>query len=94
MALEFEWDAAKSRRNATKHGVTFEEGLTVFRDPLARIFDDPEHSGAERRELMIGQSAAERLLVMAFTERGRRIRLVSARPATRRERKDYEQGTH
>jgi uncharacterized protein len=91
MALEFEWDASKARVNARKHAVTFAEGLSVFRDPLARLFDDPEHSGAERRELIIGHSADQRLLVVAFVERAGRIRLISARPATTREREDYEQ---
>jgi hypothetical protein len=93
MALEFEWDASKARGNARKHGVTFAEGLTVFRDPLARIFDDPEHSGTERRELIIGHSVGQHLLVIAFTERGGRIRLIGARPATAVERQDYEQDT-
>jgi hypothetical protein len=93
MALEFEWDASKARLNARKHGVTFAEGLTVFRDPLARIFDDPEHSGNERRELIIGHSVGQQLVVVAFTERGSRVRPSSARSATTRERQDYEQNT-
>jgi uncharacterized DUF497 family protein len=91
MALEFEWDAEKAKDNATKHGVTFEEGLTVFRDPLANIFDDPDHSGVERRELIIGHSLEHRLVVVAYTERSGRIRLISARSATPQERRDYEQ---
>jgi len=91
MALDFERDASKARVNARKHGVTFAEGLSVFRDPLARIFDDPEHSEVERRELIIGHTAGQRLLVVAFMERAGRIRLISARPATAREREDYEQ---
>jgi hypothetical protein len=91
MALDFEWDASKARANARKHGVTFAEGLSVFRDPLARIFNDPEHSEAERRELIIGHTADQRLLLVAYTERAGRIRLISARPATTREREDYEQ---
>ena len=93
MALEFEWDGSKDNRNARKHGVTFAEGLTVFRDPLARIFDDPEHSGIERRELIVGHSVRQRLLVVAFTERDGRVRLISARSTTTREREDYEQST-
>ncbi len=91
MAREFEWDASKARDNATKHGVTFEEALTVFRDPLAKIFSDPDHSNIERRELIIGHSARRRLAVVAFTERSARIRLISARGATPQERRDYEQ---
>jgi hypothetical protein len=93
MALEFEWDPSKARANARKHGVSFAEGLTVFRDPLARIFDDSEHSGTEGRELIIGHSVDQHLVVIAFTERGGRIRLISARPVTTRERQDYEQDT-
>ena len=66
---EFEWDAAKARENLQKHGVAFEEALTVFADPLARIFDDPDHSESERRELIVGHSAQQGLLVVSFTER-------------------------
>ncbi len=92
MAFEFEWHASKARDNATKHGVTFEEGLTVFRDPLANIFNDPDHSDVECRELIIGHSVMHRLVVVAFTQRSERIRLISARRATPQERRDYEQG--
>jgi uncharacterized protein len=91
MALEFEWDASKAKVNLTKHGIVFEEGLTVFRDPLAKIFDDPDHSIAETREIIIGHSTSQRLLVVGFTERAGRIRLINARVATARERHDYEQ---
>lgn len=91
MALDFEWDASKAQENVTKHGVPFDEGLTVFADPLARIFDDPDHSDSERRELIIGHSARNRLVLVAYTERSGRIRIISARLATRQERNDYEQ---
>jgi len=91
MALVFEWDAAKAHANRRKHGVTFEEAATVFANSLARIFPDPDHSSTEERELIIGHSAKARLLVVSFTERGLSIRLISARPATRYERKDYEE---
>ena len=91
MTPEFEWDAAKAKANHTNHGVAFEEALTVFADPLAKIFDDPDHSTDERRELIVGHSADQRLLIVSFTERGRRTRIVSARNATARERRDYEQ---
>lgn len=91
MALEFEWDASKAEENVTKHGVRFDEGLTVFANPLARIFDDPDHSDTERRELIIGHSARHRLVLVAYTERLGRIRIISARLATRQERNDYEQ---
>ena len=62
MDPEFEWDAAKAQTNAKKHGVAFEEALTVFADPYARVFDDPDHSSEEQRELIIGLSAKDRLL--------------------------------
>ena len=90
---EFEWDAAKARENLKKHGVAFEEALTVFADQLARIFDDPDHSDNERRELIIGYSAQQRLLVVSFTERPPRTRIISVREATAHERRDYEENT-
>jgi len=93
MDLRFEWDPEKARINEAKHGVAFEEALTVFADPLARIFDEPDHSGAEAREIVVGHSNKERLLIVCFTERGDAIRLFSARKTTRRERADYEKGT-
>ncbi|MBI3896162.1 MAG: BrnT family toxin [Acidobacteria bacterium] len=71
-----------------------EEALTVFADPLARIFEDEEHSTDERREIIIGHSAKRRLVLVCFTARQMRIRLFSARKATRLERKDYEEKAH
>ena len=91
MSLEFEWDAAKAETNTQKHGVTFEEGLTVFADPLARIFDDPDHSSEEPREIIIGRSTQQHLLLVSFTEREGKVRIISARHATKGERRDYEQ---
>jgi uncharacterized DUF497 family protein len=91
MAPEFEWDAKKADENLKKHGIPFEEALTVFADPLASIFDDPDHSENERRELIIGHSIAERLLVVSFTEREPRVRIIGAREATARERRNHEQ---
>ena len=91
MGLEFEWDPKKAEENLKKHGVAFEEGLTVFADPLARIFDDPDHSIDEPREIIIGHSEKPRLLLVWFTERVARVRIIGARRATRRERRDYEQ---
>ena len=79
--------------NAEKHGVTFHEALTAFGDPLALIFDDPDHSTDEHRELLIGHSVRPLLIVVCFTEREGRIRIISARKATKRERQDYEQHT-
>ncbi len=91
MNLKFEWTRKKAASNLSKHGVSFEEALTVFGDPLARIFDDEDHSAEEHREIIIGRSARERVLVMCFTAQGESVRIFSARTATRRERKDYEE---
>ena len=91
MSLEFEWDRKKAEANHASHGVDFVEALTVFRDPLARVFEDEKHSGDERREIIIGHSAQQRLILVCFTVRGSRIRIISARKATRLERKDYEE---
>ena len=93
MRVRFTWDGAKAEANHDKHGVSFEEALTAFGDPLARIHDDPDHSERERREIIVGHSARGRLLVVSFTERRQEIRLISARRATRYEREDYEKGT-
>jgi len=89
--VEFEWDGAKAASNLDKHGVGFEEALTVFDDPLATIFDDEEHSNREPREIIVGHSDQGRLVLVIFTERSERVRIISARPATRRERTDYEE---
>ena len=89
---DFAWQASKAEANFGKHGVRFEEALTVFADPLARIFDDPDHSADEAREIIVGHSARQRLLIVSFTERGSKVRIISARRTTRRERHDYEQG--
>jgi uncharacterized DUF497 family protein len=93
MGLSFEWDARKARRNAAKHGVTFDEASTVFGDPLALTIDDPLHSEEEDRFVILGESLGRRLLVVVFVERDDTIRIISARSATRRERKSYEEGT-
>lgn len=91
MSLKFEWDPKKATSNFSRHGVSFEEALTVFGDTLARIFDDEDYSIEEQREIIIGHSAKERLLIVCFTSRGESVRIFSARKATRRERKDYEE---
>ena len=91
--MEFEWDESKATANLTKHGVSFEEAKTVFDNLLAVIFDDETHSVDERREIIIGHSRNNRLLLISFTERSNVIRIISARLATRREREDYEQNT-
>jgi len=90
VSIAIQWDPAKAASNARRHGVDFWEASTVFADPLARIHDDEVHSIGEHRELIVGRSTRDRLLVVSFTERGRTVRIISARQATRRERKDYE----
>ena len=93
MGLRFTWDPAKAETNRRKHAVTFEEALTVFGDPVARIHADPEHSLGELREILVGHSDRGRLLLVSFTERSRVVRIISARRATRAEREDHEEGT-
>ncbi len=87
----FEWDPEKATHNLSKHGVAFEEAQTAFDDAQFLAFEDPHHSEGEQRLLLLGHSERGRLLVIAYTERGERIRLISAREATRRERKAYEE---
>lgn len=95
MSVRFEWNANKATFNLNKHGVSFDEATTVFDDPLAVIFDDSNHSSLERREIIIGHSINERLLLVCFSERVEdMIRIFSARPLTKRERKDYEENSH
>lgn len=91
MAYIFEWDAEKAKSNAQKHGVTFDEAATVFGDPLSLLMPDPDHSSSEERYLVLGMSRRRRLLVVAFAERPPYTRLISARQATRRERRRYEE---
>lgn len=91
MNIRFTWDREKARLNAQKHqGVSFEEATTVFRDPLAAVFDDDTHSQDERRELIIGHSNRNRLLIVSFTERDDLVRIISARKADVEERAKYE----
>ena len=91
MGVKFEWDLEKAALNLSKHGVSFEEALTVFADPLAKIFDDESHSIGEQREIVIGHSINQNLLLVCFTADAESIRIFSAREATKRERKDYEE---
>ena len=91
--MEFEWDQSKAAINLTKHGISFEQAQTVFDNPLAFIFEDEAHSISEHREIIIGHSERNRLLLISFTERPSAIRIISARLATRKEREDYEQNT-
>lgn len=90
--MQFEWDTAKAAENLAKHGVSFEEAATVFRDRLSATGADPDHSVGEERFITFGVSTSGRLLVLAHTERGDTIRIISARLATRGERKIYEEG--
>lgn len=92
MKFRFEWDPQKAAENLAKHGVSFEEAASVFNDPLAYTFADPDHSVGEERLLTFGYSGAGRLLAVISTERGNALRIVSARKATRHERGIYEQG--
>jgi hypothetical protein len=87
----YEWDPAKAQANLKKHGLTFEEGASVFHDPFALTFDDPDHSEMERREITIGRSQKQIVAFVAHCPRRDRIRIISARKATTRERKQYEQ---
>ena len=93
MSLAFDWDDKKAKQNLKKHGVSFEEASTIFGDPLGRTIPDRLHSEEEDRFVNLGESERRRLLVVVFTERGDKIRIISARAATRRERKDYEKGS-
>jgi uncharacterized DUF497 family protein len=90
--LEFEWDADKAASNIAKHGVSFEEAATVFGDPLSLTAFDPDHSQDEDRYITMGSSVDHRLLLVSHTDREDRVRIISARLATRRERKAYENG--
>lgn len=88
--MDFEWNPEKARRNRRVHGVSFPEAAEVFGDELSSTVADPDHSQGENRYLTFGQTNSGRHLVVAYTERGSRIRLISARQMTRRERKAYE----
>ncbi|MBI1966358.1 MAG: BrnT family toxin [Gemmatimonadetes bacterium] len=91
MGLRFTWNHRKAAANARKHGVTFREASSAFADPLSITVADPEHSSSEERFVLIGLSHRGRLLVVAHTERGDTIRIINARPATRHERRTYEE---
>ena len=89
--LDFEWDEDKADANFRKHQVAFTEAATVFGDPLSLTSHDPDHSIEEDRYLTIGMSSTARVLIVSHTNRGDTIRIISARAATRRERKVYEE---
>jgi uncharacterized protein len=92
MSYRFEWDDDKARSNQIKQEISFDEASTVFDDSLARIFDDKVHSIGETREIIVGHSISNRLILVCFTERSEEIiRIISARQPTGRERKEYEE---
>jgi len=90
--MTFEWSEVKAESNIAKHGVSFDEATTVFGDPVAKTYDDPDHGMIEQRFLTFGVSILQRFLVVSHTDRGGALRIISARPMTRRERRIYEDG--
>jgi hypothetical protein len=90
--VRFEWNARKATANLPKHGVSFDEAASVFYDPLSATGDDPDHSRDERRFVTFGMSSSGRLLVVAHAQHDDTIRIITARQATRAERKLYEEG--
>jgi uncharacterized DUF497 family protein len=92
--VNYEWDAKKAKTSFRKHGVSFEEAATVFLDPLAVTFPDPDHSDEEDREITIGLTTKNRVVFVSHCPRGDRTRVVGARRTTRKERKQYEEGTY
>ena len=90
MAYSFEWDSKKAASNLKDHGVSFDEATAVFGDILALNMPDPDHSDGEQRFLVLGMSSASRLVVVSYAERPPRTRIISARSATRPERRKYE----
>jgi uncharacterized DUF497 family protein len=92
MIMDFEWNKDKAKVNLSTHGVSFDEAKTVFDDPLYIDFYDPDHSEDEDRYIIVGMSQQHRLLVASYVERKSKIRLISAREATRTEKNAYEEG--
>jgi uncharacterized DUF497 family protein len=90
--VKFEWDPKKAALNLQNHGVSFEDAASVFGDPLAATIPDPDHSTDELRSITMGMTPSRRLLVVVSTDRADRVRIISARPATRAEQKKYEEG--
>ena len=93
MSIEFQWDPAKAVGNVRKHGVAVEEATTAFADPLSLTVADPLHSEGESRFVLLGRSQSGRMLAVVHTDCGDTIRLISARIATRKERKTYDENT-
>jgi len=90
--VTYEWDAEKAKVNRRKHRISFEDAATVFLDPLALTFPDPDHSIGEEREITIGRSSRQQVVFVSHCRRGDRVRIISARKTTRGERKQYEEG--
>jgi uncharacterized DUF497 family protein len=92
--VKFQWDPKKATANIRKHGISFDEAVTVFKDPLALTFDDKAHSENEYREIVIGHSILNRLILVCFTERDEQVvRIFTSRRATKQEKKDYEENS-
>jgi len=91
--VKFQWDPRKATKNLARHGISFREASTIFGDPLASTIPDPDHSVHEARFLTIGRSNAGRLVVVSHTDREDEVRIISARPGTRVEKKKYEQAS-
>jgi uncharacterized protein len=92
--VNFEWDPGKARRNRLnrrKHQISFQEAASVFGDPLAETYPDPDHSVSEQRFITVGMSSVGRVLIVAHTDRGENVRIISARKTTHREREHYEE---
>jgi uncharacterized protein len=90
--MRFEWDPKKATRNRVKHGISFEEAATAFSDPLSLTIFDPDHSGDEDRFILVGATSTGRFVVVAHVERAAIVRIISARLATKQERRVYESG--
>ena len=92
--MVYEWEAKKAKANLGKHGASFEDASTVFLDPLALTFPDPDHSDSEEREVTIGLTSIGQVLFVSHCARGANLRIISARKATKRERRQYEEGSN
>ena len=90
--MTYEWDAEKAKVNRRKHRISFEDAATVFLDPIALTFPDPDHSGGEEREITIGRTTRQQIVFVSHCPRGDRVRIISARKTTPGERKQYEEG--
>lgn len=91
--MTYEWDPAKAAANLRKHGISFAEAASVFLDPMALTFEDPDHSDQEDREITIGVSGKQRVLFVSHAARRDRIRIISVRKATRKEQRQYAERT-